>query len=254
MSSKLLFNNKLCIFIITTFLIFAGFSTLVLADEEIPTIEKIENLQQKIIKLILKSSVSLKSQQQIIAKYQNLDYTHDKLTPSLGVNADLGAKVEDYQFQPDSQLELSMSLPLLSLKEKSKKIEDRLEKIIDDGENIQNLEKMQKELIADLIEELKELMEFVHKIKGQKKLITLLKDQKDQLQGLIKNGTADFEDLWEIEERIISNKVKLADYKASSKISITEITTKYGGDNQDQLNQLLKQLVSYYKTVKSERL
>jgi hypothetical protein len=108
---------------------------------------------------------------------------------------------------------------------------------------------MRRNLISDLMLEIKEMMKLIHEIKGLNKIINSLSDNKEQLTSLIETGMAEPEKMWELDQKIIEKQTELVNSKASSNILITEITNKFGGKQKKDLRILLKELVDCYEVV-----
>ncbi len=230
--------------ILSVFILIFLLSTISIAETTNET-ENLNQLHQKAIFLVLESSPVIISQKDLIQEYEDLEIYEGKEI-SFDIDGGIAAEYDD-GFKPVPRMGFNFSYPLFS---PDREIEIQRQKITYRETlttNIHKLENLKNEKIKNLTQQINQLTELIHQIKGKNDLLETLNQRKRRLEELVNAGIVDPENLWNLDERISELKIELNSLNTQKTYLINEIALSYAGEQWEDLKIILNEIVNYIK-------
>lgn len=226
------------------FLVFAfGFSEVMSA--EMSDLERVDEIHQEIIDLVLQSSSYLQSQADLISQYESIEFPEGKNT-SLDLNTDLEAGTDDNNnLVAVPRVGFSLSYPLSDPEGQINRIQREISLLRENINSVQKLDQMKKEMITEITSQIKDVINLVNQTRGQKKLAVKLKERSRELKDLIEAEIVQPEKLWELDERINDIKTEIANLEAGQILLVNEIANNYAASKREEIKEKLNLIIKY---------
>ena len=201
-----------------------------------------EELIERMIRIILENSPTLKSQERLVRESQELPEPNPTFAIS-GINFNVGAgfwntDTNSFGFVPTLSLGmgLSFSNPARVLNSLNLKKEKEGTK--------QDYQKIKDSIISDLFTSVREILKLETQRKSLEELRIYLEDYSDLSEKQMKAGVIapEPDKLWDLKERIIGTEVELQDAKNQLNTIRLEAAMRLGGDAWRELIELFSQL------------
>ncbi len=216
-------------------------------ENKLTNFARVDKLHQEIIDLVLKSSSTLESQQNLVNKYQEIIIPEKRRESTLDLDADLTTGLEEGKMFAAPKLGFNLSFPIWAADESFNQLQEELTFLDTKTTQKQKLEKIEKEIVSDLNRQLENLIAIVNKNRGQKKLIETLRERSREIRDLIDAGITEPDKLWELDERINEIEIEMANLQSQQLLIINEIASNFGGNNREEMKEKLNKIIMYIK-------
>lgn len=244
-----LFQDKIFIkLLILTLLTVFCFNFTLFAEEPV-AMDQFNKLLQRALSLIMEANPLLQSQQRIIDKYKVLTIPEGK-DISMDLKTSLGSTIEDGDLMAEPEIGVGIFLPLFSPSSELKTEKEKIRRVESLESNVQEYEQMKEELVTGFTARVSELVELVHRFEGKKRFLQTLYQRQDKLRDLINTGVAEPKSMWELDEKINTIEIEVADLKSNQIILINKIGENFGGSKKQEVKNVLTKIIKGNRIVK----
>jgi len=202
------------------------------------------SLFEPMVKLVLETNPTLKSQRRLIESISSLPELGRGLDVTLTFRAGAGAvyneDLNEVLIVPTGGLELQ--IPLYSRSRRREREEDKLSLKERLEQAKQTYDKLKNSIITELFSKVNEILKLQNERKNLEELKFFLTQNLKVIEEKVKVGVAKNEDVWNLRERIMNTQTKIDNISSQLRTLREEIAFTLAGESWPELLKLLQDL------------